>query len=223
MNHKHQTSDSDQSATEHWNELYDEKDQVWSGRPNSVLVDSLTGHASGTALDVGCGEGGDAVWLAEQGWTVTAIDVSTTALERAQSAAKSRNVDSQIEWKHLDLTAEMPAGEFDLVSAVFLQSRIDFPREEILKSLAKNVALGGLYLVVSHAAFPPWSNTHNHSDEQPELPDLPSAIETLNFLDLSTDQWEILICAEQSRDAIDPDGNPAELFDAVVLVRRIAH
>lgn len=218
MNHHESAAESAQSAVEHWNQVYDEKDQIWSGRPNAALVHALSGHASGTALDVGCGEGGDAVWLAEQGWTVTAIDVSTTALQRAASAAEARGVGSQIDWQQIDLTEAMPAGKFDLVSAVFLQSRINFPREDILKSLTRNVAPGGLFLVVGHAEWPPWARSADHEHERPALH---NAIETLTFLDLDTEAWEVLICADQSREATSPEGEAAELLDAVVLVRRL--
>lgn len=205
------------SAIEHWNQVYEEKDQRWSGRPNAALVNALSQHASGTALDVGCGEGADSIWLAERGWTVTAIDVSTTALARAQRAAENRGVAQQIDWLQLDLTEEFPQGTFDLVSAIFLQSRIDFPREEILKSLMKNVAPRGLFLIVSHAEWPPWANATVH-DHEHEL--LPSAADTLNFLDLPSDSWDVLMCADQRREATDPDGNPVDLLDAVLLVQR---
>lgn len=217
MTHHDTAAENQQSAIEHWNQVYGEKDQMWSGQPNAALVHALSGHASGTALDVGCGEGGDAVWLAEQGWTVTAIDVSTTALERAAAAADARGVGSQIDWQQIDLTEAMPAGEFDLVSAIFLQSRINFPREDILKSLTRNVAPGGLFLVVGHAEWPPWAQAAEHEHDRPVLH---NAIETLTFLDLDSETWDVLICADQSREATSPDGESAELLDAVILIRR---
>ena len=211
------------SATDHWNQRYAEKDRIWSGRPNTALVSALAEHAPGTALDVGCGEGGDAVWLAQQGWNVTGIDVSTTALERAQQAADARGLGSLTAWKHVDLTREMPDGQFDLVSAVFLQSRIEFPREEVHQKLTANVAPGGLFLVVGHAEWPPWArNAAQNLEHDHELPQLPSAAESLAFLELAQNEWQVLTCADQSRTATGPDGNQAELIDALVLVRRIA-
>lgn len=211
------------AATEHWNQRYAEKDRIWSGHANAALVSAVAEHAPGTALDVGCGEGGDSVWLAERGWNVTGIDVSTTALERAREAANSRGLASRTTWQHLDLTQASPEGQFDLVSAVFLQSRIDFPREEVHRELANNVAPDGLFLVVGHAAWPPWArNRNSHPDHDHEMEALPSAAETLAFLQLEPESWEVLVCADQTRSATGPDGNQAELLDAVVLIRRLA-
>lgn len=66
-----------------WNARYSEKERIWSGRPNPQLVAEAAGLAPGTALDVGCGEGADALWLAARGWQVTGVDISTVALARA--------------------------------------------------------------------------------------------------------------------------------------------
>jgi 2-polyprenyl-3-methyl-5-hydroxy-6-metoxy-1,4-benzoquinol methylase len=76
-----------------WDERYSEHAQMWSGRPNGTLLVEVVALTPGTALDVGCGEGGDAVWLAEHGWRVTGLDVSQAALTRAQTAARARGVD----------------------------------------------------------------------------------------------------------------------------------
>jgi SAM-dependent methyltransferase len=70
-----------------WDEMYRTRDRVFSGNPNGVLVAEAAGLPPGQALDVGCGEGADALWLAGRGWHVTAVDVSETALRRAAVAA----------------------------------------------------------------------------------------------------------------------------------------
>ena len=75
------------TAKEHWEEHYRERDRVWSGRVNVRLVEVVSTLAAGRALDLGCGEGADACWLAERGWTVVAVDISDTALQRAAAEA----------------------------------------------------------------------------------------------------------------------------------------
>ncbi|HEX3425745.1 MAG TPA: class I SAM-dependent methyltransferase, partial [Acidimicrobiales bacterium] len=98
-----------------WDERYSASDRIWSGQPNTTLVAETTEIAPGRALDVGCGEGADAVWLARRGWHVTAVDVSEVALSRASQVAEDAGV--EIEWVHSGLVdADLPAGVFDLVT-----------------------------------------------------------------------------------------------------------
>ena len=99
-----------------WDARYSERaGAIWSGRPNGRLVAEVAGLAPGRALDVGCGEGADAVWLARSGWTVTAIDISDVAVSRAREAAELAGV--AVEWVCGDaLQISFPAGSFDLVS-----------------------------------------------------------------------------------------------------------
>src|SRR5258708_2059093 len=93
---------------------------IWSGNPNPVLVTETTGLEPATALDVGCGEGADALWLAERGWKVTGTDISTVALKRAANQGESHGLD--VDWQHVDLLVEPPKPRsYDLVSAHFLQ------------------------------------------------------------------------------------------------------
>src|ERR687885_1951411 len=76
-----------------WDARYRERDgAMWSGRPNGRLVAEVASLAPGRALDVGCGEGADAIWLAQRGWTVTAVDISDVALGRAREAAELARV-----------------------------------------------------------------------------------------------------------------------------------
>ena len=107
-------------AQEHWDRHYAERERVWSGRVNARLVEIAEPLDPGTALDLGCGEGADAVWLAARGWRVVAVDVSEVALERAAVAAKSLGVLELIDFQLHDLGSTFPAGSFDLVSAQFL-------------------------------------------------------------------------------------------------------
>ena len=105
-----------------WEGHYRGQGRVWSGRANPVLVDVAGSLRPRTALDLGCGEGGDAVWLAQQGWRVTAVDVSATALDRAATLAAEAGVDASIDFQQHDLARTFPEGAFDLVSAQYLHS-----------------------------------------------------------------------------------------------------
>ncbi|GHH57028.1 SAM-dependent methyltransferase [Streptomyces umbrinus] len=131
-----------------WNEMYRSRDQVFSGNPNGVLVTEVTGLPPGQALDVGCGEGADALWLARHGWQVTAVDISTTALQRAAAAA----VDSEgrVAWTRADLTiTPPPADAFDLVSVQYFPLSLQ-PDHAALRGLLNAVAPGGTLLFASH-------------------------------------------------------------------------
>lgn len=108
----HQDTNPDRYDQPFWEERYRSQPAIWSGRPNTVLVAEIADVPAGTALDVGCGEGGDAIWLAQQGWTVTAVDFSTVALERGQARATSLDLGDRIRWVHADLNHWRPdAGE----------------------------------------------------------------------------------------------------------------
>lgn len=148
------TTDSTRTDAEMWDDRYRESDRIWSGNPNVVLVREVEGLTPGRALDLGCGEGADAVWLARWGWKVTATDISRVALERAAVHAAEADVADRIDWQWHDLGASFPEGEYDLVSAQFLHSMGDLPRERILRRAALAVAPGGVLLVVGHAGLP---------------------------------------------------------------------
>ncbi|MFE0760580.1 class I SAM-dependent methyltransferase [Streptomyces smyrnaeus] len=140
-----------------WDEKYRSSDQIFSGAPNGVLVTEATDLPAGQALDVGCGEGADALWLARRGWQVTAIDISRTALRRA--AAAGADLADRVTWTHMDLTATSPpAASFDLVSAHYLPLRQQ-PDHAALRGLLDAVAPGGTLLFAGHdlADLPPRS------------------------------------------------------------------
>ncbi|GAB7192587.1 hypothetical protein NUM3379_32960 [Kineococcus sp. NUM-3379] len=131
-----------------WDERYGASDRIWSGEPNGALVAETTDLPPGRALDVGCGEGADAVWLARRGWRVTALDVSGIALERARRHADDAGV--EVGWVHAGLVeADLPAGGFDLVSAQYPVLR-KTPGAVAERVLAGLVAPGGTLLFVHH-------------------------------------------------------------------------
>ena len=99
---------SPSEAQQVWEEHYAERKRVWSGRANVRLVEVAASLPPGRALDLGCGEGGDAMWLAEHGWQVTAVDISQTALDRAAADARARNVADRIDFARHDLSRHLP-------------------------------------------------------------------------------------------------------------------
>lgn len=216
QHHHHQMeSESPEDARAFWDARYGEREQIWSGAANQGLRDVVTGMAPGRALDLGCGEGADSIWLAEAGWHVTGIDISDTALSRAHAAADARGIpDQQIDWMQVDLAQGFPEGAFDLVSACFLASPIHLPRADVMRRAAGAVASGGTLLVVSHAAGPPWAG-NNHGPR-----DFPSPAEELSTLDLDQDQWDITTAEIRTREATGPDGERGTLQDTVVVARR---
>ncbi|WP_236788214.1 bifunctional NAD(P)/FAD-dependent oxidoreductase/class I SAM-dependent methyltransferase [Amycolatopsis sp. GM8] len=145
---------------EWWEELYRTDTKFWSGQPNAQLVAEVSDLPPGTALDAGCGEGGDAVWLAERGWRVTGADFVGTALERAAGHAKEAGV--EVDWVRADVTSWTPPARFDLVTSHFLQVLPD-ERAAAFARLADAVAPGGTLLIVGHAL----SMAH-HGDHPPE-------------------------------------------------------
>lgn len=207
--------------TAHWEERYNEEGRIWSGQVNRVLATEAALLRPGRALDLGCGEGGDALWLAARGWQVTAVDVSPTALQRARDEATSQGI-SGIDFVQADLATWIPQGEFDLVSAQFLHSRMAFPREQVLARAAKAVAPGGRMLIVSHAAPPPGSRLEQHAhDSHGEPVHFPTAEEELAALNLPAMGWVVEYAETRSRIA---SGGPhhGDMTDTVVLVRRLS-
>ena len=135
-----------------WDHRYD-GDPLWSGNPNGTLVVEVTGLAPGRALDVGAGEGGDAVWLSERGWRVTASDVSQRALDRTAAEAARRGL--EVTCLHADANAPeaFARGAFDLVTALYA-SIPRTPDQRAVRNLLDAVAPGGTLLVVSHDLAP---------------------------------------------------------------------
>jgi SAM-dependent methyltransferase len=169
-----------------WEDFYRDRDQVWTGKPNVLLVREVATVTPGSALDLGCGEGGDAIWLAAQGWQVTAVDVSSIALKRAAARAEEAGVASRIDWQQHDLSETFPTGTFSLVSAQFFHSpvEVDGQRDSVLRKAAAAVEPGGVLLIAGHAGWA--SNQHDH----PHDVHFPTTAEVLTALDLGPD-WQV--------------------------------
>ena len=133
-----------------WNARYAAVDLVWGAEPNRFVEQELKGRApEGRALDLACGEGRNAIWLAEQGWHVTAVDLSDVAIERGRKLAEDRGVD--VEWLCEDLASwTPPAGAFQLVVIAYLQIPGDAMRA-VLAHVASALAPAGDLMMIGHA------------------------------------------------------------------------
>lgn len=132
-----------------WDARYTERQgAMWSGNPNGRFLAEVDDLSVGRALDVGCGEGADAIWLARGGWDVTAIDISEVAIGRARSAARLAEV--TVEWVRGDaLRTPFPADSFDLVSLQY-PALPKTSGEDAVRGLLETVRPGGLLLAVFH-------------------------------------------------------------------------
>lgn len=185
-----------------WDDLYRSRDQLFSGNPNGVLVAETAELPPGRALDLGCGEGADAHWLAQRGWQVTAVDIAEVALQRA-AATPSAN----ITWQRADLLATAPpAASFDLVSAHYFP----IPHGHALNGLLEAVAPGGTLLVAAHdpADMPADHDVDPHAFHQPA--------EIAEALD---DSWTVEVLERRERSAPAPEGTP-HVHDLVLRARK---
>lgn len=194
-----------------WDQRYSERDQLWSGQPNGSLVAEIAGLTPGRALDVGCGEGADALWLAARGWDVTGLEVSAVALERAERHA--RDAGAAVRWVHAGLVeAGFAPASFHLVTAHY-PALLRTPDAAAERALLSAVAPGGVLLVVHHAGME-HSGTHNGFDPADYV--WPAMI--MAQLD---DNWVIEV--QEQRPRVVPDGGAGahHTDDLVLRVRRL--
>ncbi|UOY03160.1 class I SAM-dependent methyltransferase [Blastococcus sp. PRF04-17] len=196
-----------------WEERYRAHPRMWSGRPNAALVAPVEDLPPGTALDAGCGEGGDALWLAGRGWRVTAMDFATAALERGRERAAALGVADRITWTHADLTRWTPGDDrYDLVSAMFVHLP-GASMTSLVPRLADAVAPGGTLVVAGH----------DRSDEHlaAHRPDVPGMFFTADELAalLDASSWDVVA---ESRPRPPGGHEPTDLpvHDVVVVARR---
>ena len=199
------------ASQEFWDARYASAERIWSGNPNAQLVAQVADLPPGRALDIACGEGGDAFWLAQHGWQVTAVDISQVALDRAAAMA---GPDSQIDWQQADVLAWQPApARFDLVTVHFLH--LPKPRRDaVYQRLATAVRPGGHLLVVGH--HPSDVQPHLGHSERVGLLFTPDEMAAL----LDPTEWQIVVSATPSRAAKDLEGQPMTIHDSVLLALR---
>lgn len=194
-----------------WEERYAGEEKIWSGAANPQLVTEATRLTPGTALDVGCGEGGDVIWLAQQGWEVTGADFSANGLARAARHAEEAGVAQRTQWWQVDAREFDPEGRtYDLVTTHFLH-----PPEggmvEVTRRLTEAVAPGGHLLIVGHA--PSRMLVQGDSSKARAMflaADLVGAV---------PDSFEVLVVEQRPR-TVTRNGETFDIDDSTLLVRR---
>ncbi|WP_314176561.1 class I SAM-dependent methyltransferase [Streptomyces winkii] len=212
--HEHELTEEEAAAVfepESWEERYAGEEKIWSGNPNPQLVAEVTGLTPGTALDVGCGEGGDVIWLARQGWRVTGADFSANGLARAARHAEDAGVAARTDWWQVDARTFAADGRsYDLVTTHFLHPP-DGGMVDVAARLSEAVAPGGCLLIVGHApseVFARLSASHRRAMFLAEdlLPGLP-------------DGFDVLVAEQRPRTMV-RDGETVDIHDATLFARR---
>jgi len=180
---------------------------------NPYLARETNGLTRGTALDAGCGEGAEAIWLASEGWQVTAADISGQVLARAtQRAAASSDATDRIEWVEADLSVWQPRQQFDLVTTHYAHPAM--PQLEFYERISHWVAPRGTLLVVGHLHR---AETHGHDDDPPV-----KASVTAAGISAALDPalWDIVTAEEHGRTLGDSARDGLQIHDAVVRATR---
>jgi SAM-dependent methyltransferase len=180
--------------------------------PNPYLARETGGLAPGTALDAGCGGGAEAIWLASQGWHVTAADISSEALARAAGRAAASGLPERLQWVEADLTAWRPGAQFDLVMTHYAHPAM--PQLEFYDRIAGWVAPGGTLLIVGHLHTP---GSADHGRHPPAEASVTSAAITAR---LDGKEWEIVTAEEYLRTLTGHEGRAVPLRDVVVRAAR---
>lgn len=206
---------SSTSAVTFWDGVYAARPAATDPRPNVRLTETVAELPPGEVLDLGCGQGGDALWLARRGWRVTAVDVSAVAVERLTGLALAQGVDGRVRAERHDLRESFPRGTFDLVSAHYLHTPLDLDRGGVLRTAAHALRPGGRLLVVDHGSTAPWS-----WDQDPGIR-YPTAREVAGDIGLDGATWTVERADAPRRMATGPDGHgTAEVTDHVLIIRR---
>ncbi|GAA0436478.1 methyltransferase [Acrocarpospora corrugata] len=218
-------TDKTQITREFWDKLHDSIGTGVQRDPNRYLISEVEGLAPGSALDLGCAQGADAIWLAHDGWRVTAVDVSDIAIERARENATRAGLADRITFARHDLAADFPEGSFDLVSAQFLHSPVAAPgeREQILRRAAGAVAPGGHLLVVSHQSVPSWHpKLPEGLTEHPINLTVQTPAENIAALRLADGEWQTIRAETVAIEVTSPAGEPGIREDHLLHYRREA-
>jgi SAM-dependent methyltransferase len=204
---------SHNQAARFWDEHYSRRAAESSAaKVNARLAEIAGPLPPGTALDLGCGAGGDALWLAGRGWRVTAVDISASAVRSLQQHTSRAGV--PVTALRVDLAEDFPAGTFDLVSAQYLHTPFALDRTRVLRTAANAVNPGGRLAVVDHGSTAPWS-----WNQDPDL-HYPTPREVATELALDSTEWSIERADTPQRQATGPAGSTTTVVDHVLVVHR---
>lgn len=191
----------------YWDEHYDSRAPGAAHPPNPYLVAAAQHLPPGRALDAGCGEGAETIWLATRGWQVTAVDIAATALHRARRRAETSGLTDGIDWIQADLTEWTPAeGQFDLVCSHYVHPATS--PGDLFRRLAAAVAPGGTLLLVGH--HPSDHHTSGTPEAHVEIGDLAAVLDPA--------RWDIVVAEDRSR-TMSHGGREITLHDTVLQAR----
>ncbi|MFG2003970.1 class I SAM-dependent methyltransferase [Spirillospora sp. NPDC048911] len=193
-------------AARFWDEHYSRR--IGSPNVNPRLAEIAGPLPPGTALDLGCGAGGDALWLADHGWRVTAVDISASAVRSLQQRAGT-----SVTALRVDLAEDFPAGTFDLVSAQYFHTPFALDRAHVLRTAANALNPGGRLAIVDHGSTAPWSWNQDPDVHHPT----PEEVAAELALDAG---WSIERADTPKRQATGPEGRTATVTDHVLILRR---
>jgi SAM-dependent methyltransferase len=213
VNTRSENQDQGGDAESFWEEHYRSRPDG-TARVNPVLVETVESLRPGMALDLGCGPGGDTIWLARRGWQVIAVDISGTAVARVRTRAEELGLGGAVTAEVHDLARSFPSGTFDLVSAQYLHTPFGLPRAQVLRTAARALRPGGLLLVTDHGSTAPWSWNKESGAHHP------TPGEVAAELALDPGQWPVLRAGMPRRRASGPGGQTAVVTDHVLLIRR---
>lgn len=179
--------------------------------PVNPYIDSETRQLiSGTALDAGCGSGAEAIWLARNGWKVTGVDTSRTALAMAAKHTRDASIEDLLTWVEADLTTWEPHERWDLVVTNYAHPTI--PQLEFYRRIASWVTPGGALLIVGHLHDPESATSHQPREVSATLGEI-----TELFI---SPAWEIETARQESRLVTHHSGAVVTLSDVIVRAHR---
>lgn len=181
------------NPAEFWDHRYAEAgDVMWSGNANGTVEVELADLEPGRALDIGCGEGADALWLAHRGWDVTAVDVSAVAIERARAAAEAAGMPDAVTWRQTNVLVDPPEAEaYDLV--LMMYPAFHHPvSPEAIRTIVDAVAPGGTLLAVHHVVDPAHAAEHGFDPgEFVSVAEIAEAVNTEGGSDFTLETHEV--------------------------------
>lgn len=201
------------SARERWNARYSDSELVWSKAPNALVQEHASGLKLGKGLDIACGEGRNAIWLARQGWQMTAFDFSDAGIARAAQIADHRGV--VVDWLCADLCDfDYGHGQYDLVVACFVHTCAK-QRETWLPRAISAINRGGTFLYVGHDP----DNIEYGVGGPQDATVLPGPAQVV----ASLDGFDVILAETVKRDVAGESGHGASsgtALDTLVVARR---